>query len=176
MKHNTELTFVGVVGALRDAAAFTIGGFKFHSAVVTVDDGDAVVEVFEGCGDEVHRFAGDKMPALIRDWIARADAGETAARDLLHEVATEGLREIRELRAEPLMLKPATATMRRREGYWNGRVGAFIPARWTAEVDIDEAGKAVYSDGMPTREACIADLHRQAGSHGYIVTRIEERA
>ncbi len=173
MRHNRELVFLDIVGSPeKTAAAVNIGGRRFHSAIVSADDGEAVVEVFEGCGDEVYRFPSRKMPGLVIDWIARADAGDHQARDLLHEVATEGLKFIRELRAEPLMLKPTTATMIVSEGGRHRESGLWFGPSWKARLDADETVQILGP--VQNREDCIADLHRAAGCNGYIVTRIYE--
>lgn len=54
-----------------------------------------------------------------------------------------------------------------RPAYFNRTCMAHIPARWTAEVtDGLPNGKAVYSDGLASREAAVTDLIDQLKKHG----------
>jgi hypothetical protein len=169
MEHNRELTYIAVTAA---HAQFQIGGFAAHKAYIGVDKmGAGYVAVFEGCGQELHVF-DRKMGSNVLGWLDRAAAGEEDACDLLREVATEGLKEIRTLRAEPLMLKPTTATMLLTEA---GRVagGPQFGPSWRARLDAD--GSIMVRGPLQSREECISHLHQTAGFHGFIVTRIIEK-
>lgn len=171
MKHNRELTYVGVTAA---HVEFQIGGFSAHTAHVGVDShGSGYVDVFEGSGEETHTF-DRKMGTNVIGWLDRAAAGEQDARDLLREVATQGLQTIRELRAEPLMLKPSTATMILTEAGRDYDYSPWFGPSWRARLDADETVQVMGP--VQSREECIAQLHQAAGRAGYIATRINELA
>jgi hypothetical protein len=64
------------------------------------------------------------------------------------------------------MLNPTTATMIVTEA------GRGSGPSWRARLDADDSVQVLGP--VQRREDCIAQLHRAAGCHGYIVTRIAE--